>query len=207
MTIAPLKNIAAAEFKADPFPFYAQLRHEVPVYRAKIGGRKNPRPSQIVWLITRYQDVIELLGDERFVKNKRTALSGQTGKAMWVPGFARPLERNMLDLDEPDHRRLRNLVQLAFTPNRIQRLENRIQEIAERLLHTMAKQPSSDLLKQFALPLPLTVICELLGVPAQDQHRFHHWTAKLLSASFRSEYDASHSDNDGLAPLPSKTTR
>lgn len=182
MAIAPLRDIVSAEFKADPFPFYAQLRQQAPVFRAKITGRKNPRPSQIVWLVTRYQDVVDLLRDERFLKNKRTALSGQPSKAMWIPAFARPLEKNMLDLDPPDHRRLRNLVQLAFTPKQIQRLENRIEEIADQLISDMAQQSSADLLKQFALPLPLTVICELLGVPAKDQHKFHHWTAKILGA-------------------------
>lgn len=100
-------NIVSAEFKANPFPFLATLRASEPVFRTTLPDKaKTP-----VWLITRYVDVNTLLRDERFAKNRRSALTPeQVRKLPWVPPMFRPLERNMLDLDAADHTRLRALV-------------------------------------------------------------------------------------------------
>ena len=107
-------SIVSPHFKANPFPFLASLRTSQPVYRTALPD-KTP-----VWLITRYDDVASLLKDERFVKNRRTAMTAeQLRKMPWMPAMFRPLERNMLDLDAPDHTRLRSLVHKAFTPNLI----------------------------------------------------------------------------------------
>ena len=122
-------NIVSAEFKADPFPFLARLRASDPVYRTTLPDKT------AVWLLTRYDDVNALLRDERFTKNRRSALTKeQLRKLPWTPPMFRPLERNMLDLDPPDHTRLRSLVHKAFTPSLVEKIRLRTQAIADELL-------------------------------------------------------------------------
>lgn len=162
-------NIVSREFKADPFPLYARLRAEQPVCCIALPGFGQ------AWLVTRYDDVVEVLKDSRFAKNPRNA-----SKQPWLPGFAKPLQRNMLDLDEPDHTRLRVLVHKAFTPSMVEQLQDRIQTIADDLLDRVPHKSPVDLLRSYALPLALTVIVELLGIPRQDRNRFHRWSKAML---------------------------
>jgi cytochrome P450 len=169
-------NIVSAEFKRDPFPFLARLRKSEPVYRTTLPD-KTP-----VWLITRYTDVTALLKDERFVKNRRTAMTPeQLRKMPWVPPMFRPLERNMLDLDAPDHTRLRALVHKAFTPSLIGRMRDRIQSLADELLERAISAGEMDVIKDYALPLPMTIITEILGVPTRDHHKFHKWSKAVVA--------------------------
>jgi cytochrome P450 len=113
--VAP--DLASPAFKANPYPFYSRLRAEAPVWSATLGDRRT------AWLVTRYEDVARVLKDDTFAKDKLNAMdSEQRAKTPWVPGFLKPLERNMLDLDDPDHVRLRALVSRAFTPRLIERL-------------------------------------------------------------------------------------
>lgn len=169
-------NIVSPQFKANPFPFFAGLRNSQPVYRTALPD-KTP-----VWLITRYEDVAALLRDERFVKNRRTAMtSEQLRKITWVPPMFRPLERNMLDLDPPDHTRLRALVHKAFTPSLVGRMRDRIQSLADELLESVAHKGEMDLINDYALPLPMTIITEILGVPGSDRNKFHKWSQAVVS--------------------------
>lgn len=171
-------NIAGPGHKADPYPFYARLRAESPVYRVTLPDR---RPA---WLITRYDDVVAALKDERLVKNKLAALSlEQAARQPWVPRMFRPLERNMLDLDPPDHTRLRALVHRAFTPRLVEQMRGRIQALADELLSTASGRGSMDLIRDYALPIPTTIIAEMLGVPDADRHRFHRWSRVIVSAT------------------------
>jgi cytochrome P450 len=178
--VAP--DLASPAFKADPHPFYARLRAEAPVWRTTLRDRRT------AWLVTRYEDVARVLKDDKFAKDKLNALDPeQRAKMPWVPGFLKPLERNMLDLDDPDHVRLRALVSKAFTPRLIERLRGRIEALCEELLDAMKRQRErkggTDLVASYALPLPATVIAELLGVPAEDHARFHRWSNRLVSVS------------------------
>jgi cytochrome P450 len=169
-------NIVSAEFKADPFPFLTRLRASEPVYRTALPD-KTP-----VWLLTRYEDVNALVKDERFVKNRRSALTPeQLRKLPWVPPMFRPLERNMLDLDVPDHTRLRALVHKAFTPRLVERMRGRVQTLADELLEAVSRRGGMDLIADYALPLPMTIITEILGVPTKDQHKFHKWSKAVVS--------------------------
>lgn len=163
-------NIVGAEFKANPFPLLARLRESDPVFRTHLPDKtKTP-----VWLLTRYEDVFALLKDERFVKNRRSALTPeQIRKLPWVPPMFRPLERNMLDLDQPDHTRLRALVHKAFTPRLVEQMRARVQTLADELLERVALRHEMDLIDDYALPLPMTIITEMLGVPTSDRHKFH----------------------------------
>jgi len=116
------------------------------------------------------------------VKNRRSALTpDQQRKLPWVPQMFRPLERNMLDLDPPDQTRLRTLVHKAFTPTIIGQMRDRIQSLANELLDVVTHKHEMDLIRDYALPLPMTLISKILGVPTCDRHKFHRWSKAVVS--------------------------
>jgi len=176
---SPVK-IVTREFKADPFPFYAHLRARQPVCCVTLPDGRS------AWLIARYGDVLAALKDGRYAKDRSNAMTArQLGKQPWIPSFAKPLARNMLDLDDPDHARLRALVQRAFTSAMVERLQERIQAICDQLLNQLRGKHSMDLVQAYALQVPLTVIVELLGIPGQDQERFHRWSKAIVKTPTR----------------------
>jgi cytochrome P450 PksS len=171
-------DIASPAHKANPYPFYARLRAEEPVCRVTLPDR------QTAWLITRYGDVTAALKDERLVKDKLRALTpDQVSRQPWVPSIFRPLMRNMLDLDPPDHTRLRALVHRAFTPRLVEQMRVRIEALADGLLDAVEGRGGFDLIRDYALPIPTTIIAEMLGIPPGDRHRFHRWSRVIVSAS------------------------
>jgi cytochrome P450 len=171
-------DLASPVFKADSYAFYARLRAEEPVCPVLLPDK------QIVWLITRYDDVAMVLKDERFAKDKSKVLTPeQLAKEPWVPALFRPLERTMLDSDPPDHTRLRALVQKAFTPRVIEQVRERIQKVTEDLLHGAIGRGRMDLVRDYALPIPTTIIADLLGVPGEDRHRFHRWSQAIVQSN------------------------
>jgi cytochrome P450 len=171
-------DLASPTFKANPHPFYARLREESPVWRTTLPDKRT------AWLVTRYEDVAGVLKDNNLAKDPLNAQDPeQRAKVPWVPGFLKPLEQNMLDLDDPDHRRLRTLVSKAFTPRLIERLRRRVDAICQELLDAMERQGRAELVRDYALPLPATVIAELLGIPASDHRKFHRWSNTIVSVS------------------------
>lgn len=175
--MTPFENvqIASSAFKANPHPFYARLRAEAPVCRVRLPDK------QEAWLITRYDDVLALLKDRRFAKDRRNALTPeQLTRQPWIPPMLVPLTRNMLDLDEPDHGRLRGLVHKAFTPRRIELMSARIQVLSDTLLDKAESRGKLDLISDYALPLPVAVIADLLGVPVGDRMKFARWSNTML---------------------------
>ena len=159
----PIKASALAHprFKANPYPFYAHMRAEAPVFPMSIPiiGRG--------WVVTRYDDVVTVAKDDRFSRDILPLVR-------WLPGFVRvPLTRQMLSQDPPDHTRLRKLVSQAFTPHRIERLRDRIQVVCDERLEAVSRKGSCDLVRDYALPIPLIVIAELLGIPKEERQRFH----------------------------------
>lgn len=162
---------ASQRFMADPYPFYKQMRAEGPVHRAKVAYW-----LPAMWMITRYEDVVRVLRDERFSKNYMK-------KFPWLPPSIRPLYRNLLTIDPPDHTRLRALVQRAFTPRFIEQLREHVQRVADDLLDKAARNSRMDLVQQFALPLPLTVIEDVLGIPNEDRRRFGPWAKRIAYAA------------------------
>jgi len=188
MTVAELPrtrfenvNIYSPTHKADPFPLYTRLRAERPVFRVSMPD------GQTAWLVTRYDDVVSVLKDERIAKDRFRALSSQQLKKQpWVPGIVRPLFNNMLDSDPPRHTRLRALVQNAFTPRRVEAMHDRIQTLADGLLDSIGDRRRFDLVRDYALPLPTTVIAEILGVPVKDRHKFQRWSKAVVSMNWSS---------------------
>ncbi|MBX7184886.1 MAG: cytochrome P450 [Vicinamibacteria bacterium] len=153
--------LAQPRFKADPYPFYARMRAESPVFEVVVPfiGRG--------FVVTRYEDVVTVAKDDRFSRDIAPLVR-------WLPRSARVLlTRQMLSQDPPDHTRLRKLVSQAFTPRRIDLLRDRIQSVCDRLLDAAPRTGPFDLIRGYALPLPLTVIAELLGIAEKDRHRFH----------------------------------
>ncbi|MFF4548342.1 cytochrome P450 [Streptomyces sp. NPDC001435] len=156
-------------FVADPFPFYRQLREAGSVRCAILAGGLE------AWLVTRYEDGLAALSDPRLSSDVRDASDPRL--VQQLPTAEREsFLRNMLRADPPDHTRLRRLVSKAFTARRVAELRPRVQAIADGLLDTVVPAGHADLVEDFALPLPVTVISELLGVPVADRHDFQRWT-------------------------------
>jgi cytochrome P450 PksS len=171
-------DLTSPAFKADPFPFYARLRAEAPVSRVVLASGISP------WLVTRYDDVALVLRDERFTKDMAKAVApGGVAPLPRLPAMFKPLSHHMLNADPPDHTRLRALVSRAFTPTLVEGMRGRVQAIADGLLDGIARRTRWDLIRDYALPIPTTVIAEMLGVPAEDRHRFHRWSKALLQSA------------------------
>ena len=156
-------------FRRDPYPDFARMRAAHPVRRVAL-------PSGLpVWLVTGYAQARELLADMRLVKDVRRF---QQLRDIRLPP---ELNLHMLNLDPPDHTRLRRLVSKVFTARRVEELRPRVEAIADGLLDAMAGRHAGDLIDLFAFPLPITVICELLGVPVADQDDFRRWSNTVVS--------------------------
>ena len=123
----------------------------------------------LIWFVTRHEDVAAvLLDDERFVRDPRLALTEEELAATRRRRRSTLIENHMLNRDGDDHRRLRRLVTKAFTPRMVEQLRPRIQAIADELLDAVEPRGEMDLSADYAFPLPITVIAEMLGVPSAD---------------------------------------
>lgn len=166
-------------FKQDPFPDLARLLAEGPVIRTSF-----PLFGQ-VWMATSYDAVNDLLRDhQRFGLNPVAAGNRwMTLILRWLPRNLQPLATNMLLRDEPDHRRLRALVDRAFQARSVAALRPRLEVLAEEALDHLAAEAGSgqgvDLVEHFARPFPLSVICELLGLPPEDRPNFTRWASRF----------------------------
>jgi len=178
-TDLPTINITSAAFKANPHPFYARLRAEAPVYRTVLPDK------QPAWLITRYDDVLATLKDEQhFSKDPRAAKTAEQLKQMpWMPPMFAPLSRSILDTDFEEHARLRGIIHLAFTPRRVEQMRTRVQTLADSLLSAAERRGQMDLIHDYALQIPLTIICEMLGLPETDRPKFANWTKTMINLS------------------------
>ncbi|MEW1678802.1 cytochrome P450 [Streptomyces noursei] len=178
----PSPALFSWEFAADPYPAYAWLREHAPVHRTRL-------PSGVeAWLVTRYPDARQALADARLSKNPVHHSEAAPGKGKTgIPGErGANLMTHLLNIDPPDHTRLRRLVSKAFTPRRVAAFAPRIQELTDRLIDDMIEKPhcgqrgSADLIHEFAFPLPIYAICDLLGVPPEDQDDFRDWAGMMI---------------------------
>ncbi|MER7715440.1 cytochrome P450 [Streptomyces flaveolus] len=171
--LARSDDLAAAlltdEARRDPYPFYARMRREDPVHRSPQG----------IWYLTRYADVEAALGDLRFSNDRDRMTRAYTALGGDLKAFSRltdRLGRVMSNTDPPDHARLRKLANRAFTARRVEALRDRVQKIVDRLVdEAVAAGPTMDLIEAVASPLPLSVVCELFGIPPEDLPQVKTW--------------------------------
>jgi len=175
-------------FRADTYATLARMREEDPVFCQPGINGETP-----ICFVTRYAEAeAVLLDDERFVRDPRLALPPDR-LAAFEAEFPEALEwvdNHMLNRDGADHRRLRGLVSKAFTPRMIQQLRPRIQEIADDLLDPVVVGGEMELVSTFAFPLPITVIAELLGVPAADRDQFREWSDAFVRPALEPDEQA-----------------
>jgi cytochrome P450 len=168
-----------AEYFQDPYSVHARLRAQQPVARVIMPG------GLPAWLVTGYAEARAALTDPRLHKLPRG----------WRPephSMLAAIELHMLNSDPPDHERLRKLVNKAFTARRVEQLRPRISAITTELLDDMSTRQEVDLLASLAFPLPITVICELLGVPVADRDEFRAWSATIVSSTVSPDVFQAH---------------
>jgi len=190
---APVVDLArmGGDFARDPYPVYAELRRRGPVHRVR-----TPEGAE-VWLVLGHEEARAVLADPRLSKSWKNA-SPTLGVEPLATGVS------MLSSDPPDHTRLRKLVAREFTARRVEGLEPRVREIADGLLDEMLALPDrrTDLVDAYAFPLPITVICELLGVPFLDRDAFRAWSGTVVgSAPAQEKAAAKAAVTDYLAGL------
>lgn len=171
-------DLYSHEFRIATHETYAQMREESPVHRQP--GLDGQTP---IWFVTRYEDCVALLSDnDRFVVDPTLVLTPDELAAL-RDGGSEPdprVNENLLVKDGADHRRLRRLVTKAFTPRMVEQQRPRIQELADGLVDRVADSGRMELVDDFAFPLPITVIAELLGIPAEDQRHFREWSNSFV---------------------------
>jgi cytochrome P450 len=160
MTSEPVAfNPFLPEVIANPYPMYHRLRQEDPVHLSPLG----------IWALSRYDDAAMLLRDPRFGRRGfQQILESRFGR--------QGLGQSMLFQDPPDHTRLRTLVSKAFTPRVIEGMRGHIQHVVDGLLDTVEAAGRMDVVADLAYPLPVIVICEMVGVPAEDRDKFRDWS-------------------------------
>jgi unspecific monooxygenase len=160
-------------FIADPYPVYAKLRRTPVQYDDATDH----------WLVSRYEDVNAILRDRRFGRTylhvATHAEMGRPDPPQWHAPFWDLINSGILDMEPPDHTRVRRLVSKAFTPRFVESLRPRVQAIMDKLVDVVAGAREFDLLPTIAEPLPVTIIAEMLGIPEQDRHLLRPWSADI----------------------------
>lgn len=170
-TVQP-RSYPFATDKLDLDPLYAQLRRQEPLCWIQLPY------GEPAWLATRYEDAKVVLGDSRFSRAE-----GLTHDEPRVRPISTP-PGSLMIMDPPDHSRLRRLAAKAFTHKRVEQWRPRVRQIADGLLdELLATGAPADVVGHFALPLPITVICELLGVPFADRDDFRRWSDSFVSTT------------------------
>jgi cytochrome P450 len=172
LTVRPMPD--DLESQPNPYRWLGELREAGPVQRVRMRGDLD------TWVVTRYDDVLAAMSDSRLSSDPRTAREVFKDSALG-DRFDDNAPLSLISSDPPDHTRLRRLVSRAFTARRVEQLRPRIQEIADALLDEMGPRGAADLVADYAFPLPVSVICELLGVPFADRLLFRRWSSALLA--------------------------
>lgn len=185
-------DLYSDEFRARTYETFAQMRETDPVLcQPGIDG------ASMIWFVSRHDDVVTvLLDDGRFVRDPKLALPPEELEA-WMSGMPESfafIDNHMLNKDGDDHRRLRRLVTKAFTPRMIEQLRPRIQEIADELVDAVEERGRMELVEEFAFPLPMMVIAELLGIPHDDRNRFRAWSNMIVTPTLEPDQVAAFGD-------------
>lgn len=169
-------NLASAQFKEDAYEIYKESRKMQPILfvnEVEIGKE---------WLITRYEDALPLLKDNRLKKDMANVFSQDTKNMYLSVDNSDHLTTHMLNSDPPNHSRLRSLVQKAFTPKMITQLDGRIQRIADDLISEIERKGTLNLVNGYSFPLPIIVISDMLGIPKEDQAKFRIWSHAVIAS-------------------------
>jgi hypothetical protein len=158
----PLFNPWMPEFIADPYPFYRRLRANDPMHLTPLG----------FYIASRHADVTEILRDKRFGKDFIGRMTRRSGPQILEEPVYRSVSHWTLQLDPPDHGRLRGLVVRAFTARRVEDMRPRIQQIVDEIIDCVEPRGQMDLIADFAFRLPVTVICDMLGIPEEGRDVF-----------------------------------
>lgn len=169
MNEAIAADLASPEFLADPYPTYRRLIEQTPVFWLPHSNAPGG-----MWCVARYDDVTFILHNAPIFKDT---------SRIAPPDELTPLDRAMLQRDPPDHTRLRRLASHAFTPRRVQSLEPRIEQMSLDLIKSIRERGVADFIADYARPLPIMVIAELLGVPFEDHDRFSAWSDQIMTGS------------------------
>jgi hypothetical protein len=159
---APLFNPMSREFIADPYPFYHRLRAADPMHLTPIG----------LYVASRHADIVSILRDKRFGKDFIGRMTRRSGPQILEEPVYRSMSHWMLQLDPPDHGRLRGLVVRAFTARRVEDMRPRIQAIVDEIIDRVEPRGAMDIIADFAFRLPVTVICDMLGIPEKEREVF-----------------------------------
>ena len=188
-----LQDLLRSEILANPYPVFRRLRLEDPIHEDPTGQG---------WIISRYDDVAFVLADRRFSAERTLPNRAESGGAQ-VNAVQAALARQMLFLDPPDHSRLRALFTKAFTPNRVESLRPQILEMTTDLLDAAQDAGGCiDFIDDFAIPLPVTVIAQMLGVPVADRDRLRAWSVafgKLISGRILSSAESLEAEQGIMA--------
>ncbi|HDR6216450.1 TPA: cytochrome P450 [Bacillus cereus] len=169
-------NLASAQFKEDAYEIYKESRKKQPILfvnQVEIGKE---------WLITRYEDALPLLKDNRLKKDWTNVFSQDIKNMYLSVDNSDHLTTHMLNSDPPNHSRLRSLVQKAFTPKMIAQLDGRIQRIADDLISDIERKGTLNLVDDYSFQLPIIVISEMLGIPKEDQAKFRIWSHAVIAS-------------------------
>jgi len=150
------------EFIADPYPFYHRLRAADPMHLTPIG----------LYVASRHADIVSILRDKRFGKDFIGRMTRRSGPQILEEPVYRSMSHWMLQLDPPDHGRLRGLVVRAFTARRVEDMRPRIQAIVDEIIDRVEPRGAMDIIADFAFRLPVTVICDMLGIPEKEREVF-----------------------------------
>jgi len=159
---APLFNPMSREFIADPYPFYHRLRAADPMHLTPIG----------LYVASRHADIVSILRDKRFGKDFIGRMTRRSGPQILEEPVYRSMSHWMLQLDPPDHGRLRGLVVRAFTARRVEDMRPRFQAIVDEIIDRVEPRGAMDIIADFAFRLPVTVICDMLGIPEKEREVF-----------------------------------
>ena len=174
MTSQGIYDLYSQDFARNAYAIFEDIRKDNPIFRQK--GLDGETP---IWFLSRFKDIEAMLkDDEHFVLDYRMVVNAEdlARRQGSMAGVMDMVNNHLLSKEGEDHRRLRSLVTLAFTPRRISDMRPRIQQIADELLDQVEGIGQMDLVEKYAFPLPIIVIAELLGIPSEDRNQFRAWS-------------------------------
>ena len=167
--------LTSEAFNQNPYPVYHAMRRQAPVYWSDAWG---------CWMLTRYDDITWTLQDyQTFTSLGRLTATMELPEPLWekVAPLVRHYSQGLINVDPPDHTRMRKLVHMAFTPRAIRKMQAYIEDIVERLLDAQIERGGMDVIWDFSYPLPVTVIAEMMGIPVEDHPKFKAWSGEIVA--------------------------